>query len=310
MRLEEMYYLIEISRADSLHQASERMFVTPQALSKSIKKLENELGFKILNRSSQGVSMTENGQKLLDLSLSFINGLESIQKSTHQLPKNVDGHITLLVTEGCLNSFFPPFISWLYKTYPGIDLRLIEARDYDIISALTEQEYHLGILTQSCVDNTCLESQANKHLYFRVLLDLNYVVLVGKESPLSQLKEITFEEFLSHKPIMLSSSIDAWHTLTNYLNLQPNFLEVQNFQIYTSAIENNLEIGVGTEMPTSSIIIPPNIKAHAIPIKENLKCLISLASNRETELTEAEKIFVEIAHYFFRRFDKISRHAQ
>ncbi len=309
MRLEEMYYLIEISRADSLHQASQRMFITPQALSKSIKKLENELGFKILNRSSQGVSMTEDGQKLLDLSLSFINGLESIQKSTQQLPKSVNGHITLLVTEGCLNSFFPPFISWLYKTYPGIDLRLVEARDYDIMSALTKQEYHLGVLTQSCVDNTCLESQSNEHLYFSTLLDLNYVMLVGKKSPLSQIKEITFAEFLSHRPIMLSSSIEAWNTLTNYMNLQPNFLEVQHFHIYTSAIENNLEIGVGTEMPTSGILIPPNINAHAIPIKEDLKCLISMVSNRETKLTEVEKFFVEVAQYFFRRFDKISRHA-
>ena len=51
MTTEQLQYLLEISRNPSLNSASQKLHITPQALSISIKKLENEilLAFLCLN---------------------------------------------------------------------------------------------------------------------------------------------------------------------------------------------------------------------------------------------------------------------
>ena len=61
MRLEQLLYLIEISRQSSLNTASERLHLTQQALSLSIKNLENEMGVPLLKRTHQGICLPQAG---------------------------------------------------------------------------------------------------------------------------------------------------------------------------------------------------------------------------------------------------------
>lgn len=61
MTTEQLQYLLEISRNPSLNSAGQKLHITPQALSISIKKLENELGFPLLERSYKGISLNNDG---------------------------------------------------------------------------------------------------------------------------------------------------------------------------------------------------------------------------------------------------------
>ena len=68
MNTDHLKYLIAIGKTKSMSQASESLFITPQALSFAIRKLEEELGMPLLIRSSSGTELTENGQWLVNLS--------------------------------------------------------------------------------------------------------------------------------------------------------------------------------------------------------------------------------------------------
>lgn len=68
MRTDQIIYLNEINRRSSLHQASENLHISTQALSLSIKSLEEELGFQILERSRTGVTLTKK-EKLFFISV-------------------------------------------------------------------------------------------------------------------------------------------------------------------------------------------------------------------------------------------------
>ena len=76
MRIEQFEYLTEISKNKSMNAASKKLHITPQALSTSIKKLEEELNLTILDRTTMGVSLTEKGQALLLLVENFLGGLQ------------------------------------------------------------------------------------------------------------------------------------------------------------------------------------------------------------------------------------------
>lgn len=66
MQIETLRYFTEISRCSSLAQAAENLFVSPQGLGKAIRSLEEELGFKLIQRSAHGISLTPSGRRFLD----------------------------------------------------------------------------------------------------------------------------------------------------------------------------------------------------------------------------------------------------
>lgn len=68
MQIRQFEYVREIAAAGSITQAAQKLFLSQQALSEMLKLLEEELGFRIFERSSRGVKPTKAGEKfLLDL---------------------------------------------------------------------------------------------------------------------------------------------------------------------------------------------------------------------------------------------------
>lgn len=76
MNTKQLEYLIEISKNVSMSAASEKLHMTPQALNTSIKKLEDELGFPLLNRSFKGTSLTADGEWLVNEAIIFLSKID------------------------------------------------------------------------------------------------------------------------------------------------------------------------------------------------------------------------------------------
>ena len=64
MEIRVLRYFLEIAREESMTAAAEVLHVSQPALSKQMKKLEDELGKKLFRRGSRSVSLTEEGALL------------------------------------------------------------------------------------------------------------------------------------------------------------------------------------------------------------------------------------------------------
>lgn len=62
MTLSQLENFIAVAEAGSFSQAAERLYLTPQALIQQIARLERELGFRLLLRTSRGVSLSAAGK--------------------------------------------------------------------------------------------------------------------------------------------------------------------------------------------------------------------------------------------------------
>ena len=64
MRTEYLNYLVEISKHKSMNLASQKLHISPQALSAAIKGLENELQIKLLDRTTTGGNIDNRRRKI------------------------------------------------------------------------------------------------------------------------------------------------------------------------------------------------------------------------------------------------------
>ena len=78
MRLEQLEYLIEIAKQNSMNIASEQLHLAPQTLSISMKNLEKEMGFAIFDHTSKGTTLTRNGELVLHFALKTVSDYRAI----------------------------------------------------------------------------------------------------------------------------------------------------------------------------------------------------------------------------------------
>ena len=66
MRFEQLHCLQEIARTGSITSAAKNLFISQQAVSNSVKQLEEELGVQLMIRSATGISLTAEGKEAVE----------------------------------------------------------------------------------------------------------------------------------------------------------------------------------------------------------------------------------------------------
>lgn len=87
MRTEWLEAFLITAKTKSLTKASEQLHMTQPALSKQIRKLEEDLGATLFTRSAKGVELTEAGDILFEEIEPVLHKIRSIQKRFYQHKK-------------------------------------------------------------------------------------------------------------------------------------------------------------------------------------------------------------------------------
>ena len=96
MTLQQIYYLTEIAAAGSINRAAEKLFLSQPALTNAVKEAEEELGFRIFNRNSRGISLTPDGTEFLAREL----------RLKMRKPSSSSASLTAFVSAGCERKSF------------------------------------------------------------------------------------------------------------------------------------------------------------------------------------------------------------
>ena len=65
MNVLHMRYAVEVARLGSINKAADELFIAQPNLSRTIKKLEDDLGIIIFDRSSKGMNLTPDGERFI-----------------------------------------------------------------------------------------------------------------------------------------------------------------------------------------------------------------------------------------------------
>ena len=106
MQLEQMKYLVEIAKYQSLTEASKNLHLSQQALSSSMAKLETELGYAVLLRNTKGVRLTEKGEILAKGFNRLIHELEYVLLEAQEGQMSINKQVVCILTYGIMEAFF------------------------------------------------------------------------------------------------------------------------------------------------------------------------------------------------------------
>ncbi len=133
-------YVYEIYKEQSFTKAAKKLFISQPSLSATIKKAEEELGFKIFNRETTPISLTDEGQL-------YISAIEEMYRVENNLKDSINSIYSLMVGDisvsgaAFISSFIlPKIIMEFSKRYPKININLIEDNSINLQEKLLSEE--------------------------------------------------------------------------------------------------------------------------------------------------------------------------
>ena len=144
--LQQMHYILSVNDYRHFQRASEACFVTQPTLSMQIKKAEDDLGYQIFDRSTNPLTLTAFGEKLVVIIREIINETEKISKLT----KSMSGTFIEKVRLGVIPTIAAFLISDMFDKWksilPNIQLTIEEMKSEELVVALEKKEIDIAIM--------------------------------------------------------------------------------------------------------------------------------------------------------------------
>jgi len=143
----QVQYLIALDEHRNFIKAAEASFVTQPTLSMQMKKLEEELGVIIFDRSRQPITPTSIGEKIIKQARIIFNETAQIETILKDHTGDVSGKLKIGVLPTIANSLVPRLISQIAQKYPDLKLTIKEALTHEIVDDLEHNRLDVGIVS-------------------------------------------------------------------------------------------------------------------------------------------------------------------
>lgn len=146
MDLRELECFVIICEERNFTAAAERLYISQPAISKTLYKLEEELGLRLLNRNHKQVVVTTEGETLLKLAQDIIARFHAAQSIMEEYKNLKRGTFSIAVPPLTGAYVFPPLFAGFKKKYPALDMTITEEGSLVALDMVRKEELQAGII--------------------------------------------------------------------------------------------------------------------------------------------------------------------
>lgn len=212
----------------SFSKAGEALFMTQPSITSSIKKLEEELGCMLIDRSYKKITLTQEGnlvykhaKNLLNQKNNLITDLGEISNLAHS---ELNIHSSSFGADVTLPTFLPGFI----KKYPSTKISINITNSGETLNLIKSGAINIGIVG---------EKSNTKEISFK-LISKNKLVLITPKSKEYNFKTIASKDLLSLPLIIRGKNSASLHVL--YAALKQQNINKNDLNIVLEVDDNYL----------------------------------------------------------------------
>lgn len=279
MEIQQLYYYMELCKQKNFTEAGYACNMTQGALSKQIRKLENELGITLIRRNTRKFELSKEGEI-------FLSYAKKMTGTYEEMLKNVQKNQEIKI--GCMPVLAPYHFARLVadfrKEYPDIKLVI----DERIASEIQENSdrYDFLILRENMMED-------QKKFRFSPLYDDKLCAVLYEKHPLYgrdrlQLKELKNDVFIF--PERGSGSYEVFYKSCEKAGFEPKIA----FEFpQANTIMSFVSEGVGVTITFSTVYREAKCAGvKMIPLEDELHSVISLFYRKNKPLDYAKKQFL------------------
>ena len=256
MELTHLRYFLTVAEELHFGRAAAKMNIAQPALSQQIKRLEDELGTKLFNRTSRRVELSAAGKILLTKANVIIKYADEACTTITNLGKGQSGYLSIAFNEPAINTFLPKSIEKFMRKYPKVQLSLKELGIIEQFKALKEKRIHLGFIRPFGHDTSAYSK--------RLILREQYVLALPENHKLCANPLLTLDMIGNEPLILFPQAIHPqlrkrFDECFQHADFKPNIIQELSSKRMTLAL---VKTGIALAfVPESSMTYsPPGVK--------------------------------------------------
>jgi len=187
MNLKDLKYLVALADTGHFGKAAERSFVSQPTLSAQLKKLEQYLGVKLVERQPKNLQLTEVGKQVVVRARRMLDEGEAIIALARTNTDPLAGQLKVALIPTIGPYLLPRVMQKLRKSLPNLRLMLYEYQTESLLKRLRDGEIDLGILALPAPQDG-LDSRALYQEAFTAALPSNHPLTAKSSIKLQDLK--------------------------------------------------------------------------------------------------------------------------
>ena len=185
MDLNELQVLQAVAAERSFSRAATRLHRTQPAVSQAIRRLEDELGERLFDRSSKGGRLTEAGTILLDYAERLTRLKDEAEGAVHELQELRRGRVVIGVNEAAVHVLLPIVVRFR-EAHPHAQVEMRRVLSRQIPGEVLNRSLDFGLVTFPPGERGLMS----------VPLGVDELVMLTHPThPLARRRQITMEEF-------------------------------------------------------------------------------------------------------------------
>lgn len=196
--IQKMQVLLETVRAGSFTRAAERLSYSQSGVSRMVADLEADWGFKVLDRSREGVVLSADGRQVMPAVEALCEEFGRLQRRVDEMRGLMRGKICIGTFSSVATHVLPPVIARFRADHPDVDYELLMGDYSEIEQWVAEGRCDLGFIPRE---------PRGTGMASRPLVQDELMAVVPADSSLAT------AEVVSPLPIWQTSSLFCWNAV-------------------------------------------------------------------------------------------------
>jgi DNA-binding transcriptional LysR family regulator len=291
MDINQLEVLATVAREKSFSRAAEVLNRTQPAVSQAIRRLEQDVGERLFDRSSKDGTLTFAGEVLLDHAKQMLNLRHAAVNAIREMRDLQYGKITISANEHTV-FYLLPVIQEFRRLHPLIKIEVQRGVASRIPKEITAREVELGVISFQPSDESLIS--------IPVLTD-ELTLIVAADHPFAgrsivSVKELGAETFIAHNaPSPYRQKVlETFDKQKTKLNIA---VELPSLEAIKRLVERGVGVALVPKLSAQSEIACGQLVG--IAVKEmKLERKLNIVYRRNSELSYAAQAFLKIARDF------------
>ncbi|WP_296057177.1 LysR family transcriptional regulator [uncultured Amphritea sp.] len=272
-----------VAREANFTRAAEKLHLAQPAVSMSVKRLENELGLTLFHRNERRITLTDEGERLLQHADRILQAVADAELEMQELTGLTRGQVRVGIPSMLGSYYLPELLMGFRHSFPALQLSVVEGGTTHIRRLIEKGDLDIGIV----VDGGETDELERVHL-----MQVETLVCVSPDHPFARQTSVSFQAFLDEELVLFKEGFfhrQVTEQLARHYHVTPKIsFETNLIPLIQSVVRHGFGI--------SALLRPAIDDARdliGIPFDDPLLFNLSIAWRQQSYLSQANKAFVD-----------------
>lgn len=243
-RLRQLRAFCHAAQSNSISKAAEKLDISQPSVSLQIQALEKEFNALLFERRGPRISLTPDGETLLQLAQPLVDGMDKLPQAFRTSIDTVDcGYLDIAAGESTLLYILPEVTKRYCERYPNVTVRLHNVTGYDGMNRLRADEVDFAVGSMLDVP---------EELSYHPIYDYTPTLITAPEHPLAEKQSVSLADISPYGLILPPRHLATWRVVELVFQQHKVPYQVQmeagGWEVIKRYVANNLGISIVTSI--------------------------------------------------------------